>query len=843
MIIEDLLTVSPGHVGYVKQLVENENLTFGPYYCQPDWQLSGGELLIRNLLYGRKDAEIFGRPTQTGWLVDTFGHISQSPQIHQMFGIDAVYVWRGVPELTPYFKWQAADGSDISAINLFGGYRNLYGLTLAPEVAERRVTAEISKLQPFYPTADLPLFDGYDLEDDPEDPITFLQQNGGLEADISLQEATPESFAKTVQEMDLELRTVAGELNSGKFGATFPGTFSARTYLKIMARDCEHMLYQVCEPLAVLAYLRGRPFDDVRYEQWSRLLLQNAVHDCLCGVSIDQVHEKMEVIYRQVFDAIHDDVSQSLAAIMADFAPGAYAISTSPFPVDNWQFDGQTLHHIQTDGIGVWPIEESVLVESISEPAASFTWKNDHYEARINEAGQVLMGSEMLGQIVVSADHGDTYSVEKGQQLGVFRPLSPPTIEQQNEHQAIIFFQAGWEGKKANVTATIRLIFDDSPLVRWQIDLDSQGTDILVEMTFATDETRSVHAGMPFDMVQRPLKDVDLLPEDLPEDLAKVLLGQREINEVVQFPFHHFVSSSDGMITTAVFAKGLRAYSIDEDGTISLPLRRSVEWLTRSGLKNRVGDAGPFFYVPDARCERLVRHELAVAVGKFAPDSAEILSLNAQFQNPPLLVQKHAPGTVNSWPFFKENLPLSSLSIQNDSILARISNPTNSLYTLSASYVETDVWGQDFKPIETVLPKKIVTLKLTPEKMTGGTAGDLDVLTPFTWRVGPNHDQPDPEIIMELGRKIDDLDQALLATEVELSQTDGEDRLRWEHQAAILGRERLEYLLSKTLNERKLVGYPTRYLFEYDEEIAKLGAALNRMRIKRRVFDYVREVL
>ena len=80
---------------------------------------------------------------------------------------------------------------------------------------------------------------------------------------------------------------------------TFPGTFSARTYLKVMARDCEHMLFQVCEPLAVMAQQKGRAYSADLYEGWGRRLLKNAVHDCICGVSVDQVHEKMEYSYRQ----------------------------------------------------------------------------------------------------------------------------------------------------------------------------------------------------------------------------------------------------------------------------------------------------------------------------------------------------------------------------------------------------------------------------------------------------------------------------------------------------------------------------------------------------------------
>lgn len=132
LVIEDLLAVAPEYAERVAALVKQNQLLIGPYYCQPDWQISSGELLVRNLMNGRLDLQRLGAAMETGWLVDTFGHISQSPQLHRMFGLDAVFVWRGVPQLAPYFQWQGADGSDLLAVDLFGGYRNLYGVTHAP---------------------------------------------------------------------------------------------------------------------------------------------------------------------------------------------------------------------------------------------------------------------------------------------------------------------------------------------------------------------------------------------------------------------------------------------------------------------------------------------------------------------------------------------------------------------------------------------------------------------------------------------------------------------------------------------------------------------------------------
>src|SRR5690606_18978499 len=148
------------------------------------------------------------------------------------------------------------------------------------EVAGKRLQTEVEKLAAYYPTPDVPLFDGYDLEDDPEDPVQFYRQTfpEGLEAGgraIELREATPASFARDIAQLALASQTVNREIYAAKYGATCPGTFSARTYLTLMAHDCERLLFNVAEPLAVMARLHGRPYPEKSYETWTRKLLQN----------------------------------------------------------------------------------------------------------------------------------------------------------------------------------------------------------------------------------------------------------------------------------------------------------------------------------------------------------------------------------------------------------------------------------------------------------------------------------------------------------------------------------------------------------------------------------------
>jgi hypothetical protein len=312
---------------------------------------------------------------------------------------------------------------------------------------------------------------------------------------------------------------------------------------------------------------------------------------------------------------------------------------------------------------------------------------------------------------------------------------------------------------------------------------------------------------------------------------------------VSTLPFHDFVAVGCGNGSAAVFARGLHAYRAGNDGTVRLLLRRAVEWLTRTDLEDREGDAGPAFYVPGARCERRVQHELAFAAGSFLPASPELLALNAAFQQPALLVRKGGSGTLRQWSLFQERLPLSSLHVRNKQAIIRISNPTPEPQPLSRPYTTADMLGDEQRTISAVPPYQIASLR--PEAASPGPAtldGEATLLTPLRWRAGASASRPDPAVLDKLQSQMAALGAELAAIENELARTAGPAGLRLEHRLYVLKRQRLELQLSHLLNSRKLAEGaepdPAR-LYERDAEIAALGLALNKLRIKRRIFDYV----
>lgn len=841
LVIEDLLQRAPAYHDKIRHLVGSGNLLIGPYYCQPDWRLVAGELLMRNLEYGLYDARKWGATQHVGWLVDTFGHVSQAPQMHQQYGIEAVFVWRGVPQLVPYFQWHGADNTTIFGVNLFGGYRNLYGLTHVPAVAGARLAAEVERLRSYFSTGDIPLFDGYDLEDNPEDPFLFFQNNPAtIPTAITVQENSPFQFVADVNQKLEEIPNLYGELQSGKYGATFPGTLSARVYLKLMQYDISQLLFQVCEPLAALAWLNGRPYPAEQFENWGRLLLQNAVHDCICGVSIDQVHERMEDRCRAIYSDAQRELTASIDHIMQQVPGGLYAINTTPYPVETVQAIGNRLYHLSADGLGVFPVLSAIPLDAAPQTIHTFTWQNKHYTATLQPDGTLMLNGDQFGKLIVTAEHGDTYTNEPGERLGMCTITEPPMITQRSDQYCRLRFSVQFTSAQLAVNAHILLCFDQSPQIKWDITLDSSGAEFSVALVFAPQAAiQQVHTGMPFDLVERPLVDDDLLLRELPPELQGILLGQREVGAVRTFPFQEVVGLTTTTASVALFARGVYAYEVTEDNTLTVTLRRAVEWLTQPDLGTRVGDAGPFFYVPDARCERTLTHHFALyCTPNLDLQSADLQRELAIFRTPPLLVEKSAAASqqrriqAQSWRLDVPQAPLSSLTVKNAQLVARFYNPT------------TTMLAPELPPKKIVLQRlPIYPLEKTNGVLSEDRVANVRMLTPLQWRFGDIPDtKPSAAILDTLSQKIADIETKLRELEYVLQRPENQTDYVLQHQYYILKRESLEYQLTQYLNRQKLKLSPDEQRearHQVDEQLAQLSIQLNQMRIKRRIFDYI----
>ncbi|MGH1492889.1 MAG: hypothetical protein ACRBK7_26425 [Acidimicrobiales bacterium] len=867
LVIEDLLDSRPEYRPIVEDLIGKRNLSIGPVYSQPDWRLVSGQLHVRNLLFGTGDAAALGGQADVAWLVDTFGHISQTPQLLAMAGIDAAFVWRGVPEMHPTFEWQGPDGSRVVTVNLFGGYRNLYGVTKTADIAIDRLVAESNKLGPYYGSTPIPLFDGYDLDTEPEDPVRHYEEVGGVPGNIDLQPSSPRTYVDAALAASAgrgeALPVLDGELLSGRFGATFPGTLSTRTYLKVLHHDAEQALQARAEPLAVLASLQGAPYAYESFEGVSRELLKNGVHDCICGVSIDQVHERMDRSYRQLIDATVQSSRSSIDALLAGFAPGRYAVSTAPMPAATKQRVGHSLVRAETGGIGIWPIETPLNVSPRDETVEVFTWQNQHFSAEVDDGGVRIDGRSAF-DLVVRVDEGDTYSSEPGAVLGRCSVIGQPVIESTSELDSVVRVETEFTAPGLSIRCTVRFRFDDGPVIHANMDLDSDGTGFRVDLEFETGvEADRALAAMPLDLVERPHVDTHLLPPDLDAELAAVLMGQREVTSVEDFPFHDFVALQNQDRSVAVLAKGLRSYRSSDAGLLSVAVRRSVEWLAKTGLEYRQGDAGPAMYVPGARSERLVSHEVAFAVLPGNATAVDLYAVSEAFHKPPLIVEVISGDTngATSWQVFEEQLPMAGLELVDGRPLLRLFNPATETRPLSQPMTRLSVRGGELGSVTDAQAKEILNLLLPIEAPTVGddptavaersVAAEISVVGEVyglpASRVGASRSKPTAAVLAVLEDRrqklladLEDIDAKLATAVDDNGVIDEKARYRLTHQQYVVAREEAEIALSAELNRRLadsdgIVSIPD----AADPEIARLGSHLNDLRVKRRIYDYV----
>jgi hypothetical protein len=211
-------------------------------------------------------------------------------------------------------------------------------------------------------------------------------------------------------------------------------------------------------------------------------------------------------------------------------------------------------------------------------------------------------------------------------------------------------------------------------------------------------------------------------------------------------------------------------------------------------------------------------------------------------------VKSIGAGDKTEWKFLQENLPLSSLTIYEDKLLARFFNPTGVDMQLLREYPETTVWGSPIGSTNIASAKSILTLQIAQKLPTLGPVPvrQVDCMSFPEWRVGDNCGLPDPEIIEQFKEKIAVLDLQLAQVEKQLKDAIEKERLSLQHQYYVIKREMYELRLSALLNERKLsqqgkADYD--YLYAVDPEIAELGKQLNDLRIKRRIFDYVTDMI
>ena len=325
LIIEDYLNqLSPDEVAAresdIRKYARSGQLMIGPAYLQPDWSLVSGEALVRNLLIGDKMARRYGAVMKAGWLLDNFGQIAQAPQIFRGFGIEGVFVWRGVAmepeELKTEFWWEAPDGSRILGIYLLDSYRNAMVLNMTREIAQERILSHTKTLRRFASTPNVLLMNGYEQVPQPDDVLPIIADiNKEIEPEMHCLQSTPPDYLTAVSQHTPDLPTLNGYLYSGRYAPILKGVSSSRSYLNQQNNDCQRELERWAEKFNTFAWAFGFDYPEERFETAWKTLLLNHTHDDMCGCCIDPIARDMEERFADVSRMAMVMSSESLRAI------------------------------------------------------------------------------------------------------------------------------------------------------------------------------------------------------------------------------------------------------------------------------------------------------------------------------------------------------------------------------------------------------------------------------------------------------------------------------------------------------------------------------------------------
>ena len=859
----------------IRKYVKQKRLFIGPYYLQPDWQLLSEESLVRNMLIGNQLASDLGGSMNVGWMMDNFGQISQTAQIHKDFGMKGLYVWRGV-EMDPEdvqseFLWESPDGTSIPSIYLLDSYRNVMRLAEYENIMKQRVFAEVIKLKPFTTTTNILLMNGYDQEMVPDDIQPFIKDGQMDTEELTVFQSTPEKFMDAVMAEKPALKTLRGSLYSGRFIAVFPGVMSARMYLKLQNDDQQKAFEKRAEPLSTLAWALGGEYDGQLITEAWKTLLKNHPHDSICGVSIDDVHTDMEERTRYVNQLSSSQIHQKLRALTGLINTLALedkevkvVFNTAFYERDEVVIFGDKSFFVNLPPMGFKVIEKSSIPGS-SLTLDGHTVENSLIVLSINPNGSFNIKYKSTGRVFKNlgiiedrADTGDEYNYsypENDSTITTSGTKAEISIIEKNSIRVVFRIKIEMELPESDTNnhtersrilrklpiVTYLTLDADSPLVKCRTVVRNTVKDHIMRVLFPTDiKTNFSYAGSPFDVTERPIHIEDYDESSIPEDVRKVIVGAREAKPNTIFLNREFVDLNNGAEGLSVLSKGLPEYQvIDDDNKIALTLFRSVGWVAKD-INSRIGDAGPMISTPGAQCLREMSFEYAVYPHEGDVHEGDVCRKSDIFNSPVirLTTDRHEGVLDKEKSFFNLSSKSNSFKVTSckrsedsrsviirgyNSSETRIDVKLESFFRIERAYF-TDLLEREKEELSVegkvvpfeVTPKKIITIKIDVDRMD----------------FSPSLCMAE---ILEDDRVNEDFNSykySPLVTEEDLSS----EKYRAEKLEAGLDdpmtrRTALEAQLSAILTQNRL----------NETETKDLGYKLNEARVQRRVFDYIKE--
>lgn len=305
-LLDDYIKWRPQDKERISKLVNDGRLVIGPWYTQTDQLVISGESIVRNMYYGMKRCESFGKYMNVVYVPDSFGQSGNMPQIYRQFGIEDTLFWRGVSDdmvkHTDY-NWRGDDGSVVFTTQIPFGYYIGGNIPEEPEENEEFWQKEcLEKAGGRSATRHIYFPNGFDQAPVRTNLPQLVKERNEKDPENEYVISCIEDYIKDVKSENPELEEVQGELVIAKHMRIHKSIFSSRSDLKVMNTQIQNYVTNVMEPLLTISYNLGNEYPHEAVAEIWKLLFENAAHDSIGSCISDTANEDVYVRYKQARD-------------------------------------------------------------------------------------------------------------------------------------------------------------------------------------------------------------------------------------------------------------------------------------------------------------------------------------------------------------------------------------------------------------------------------------------------------------------------------------------------------------------------------------------------------------
>ncbi len=376
----------------------------GAMWVEADCNLTSGESLVRQLLYGKDFfRREFGVDNHVLWLPDVFGYSAALPQILRKCGVDwfvtSKISWNETNRM-PYdtFRWRGIDGTEINTYFLTAreDRGQPTGITASYNgcTSSRMINGTYKRYQQKDLSDEVLLTYGYgDGGGGPTRTYLELLRRGknGIPGVPNAEPGFAGDFLDRLSEKmkhSSRVPTWNGEL----YLEFHRGTYTSQARNKKNNRRAE-MLYQNAELLSTIAAALGKvPFPQEELHRGWEMILTNQFHDIIPGSSIREVYEQCEKDYPVIHGIGKQACENAKTAIASSLAKNHGYVVFNPHSFSGMRgivkLDGESVYTDVTASKGYYMTDRFVKGNRVK--IDGHTVETDALRVEFNDAWQIV---------------------------------------------------------------------------------------------------------------------------------------------------------------------------------------------------------------------------------------------------------------------------------------------------------------------------------------------------------------------------------------------------------------------------------------------------------------------